>query len=190
MKGQSIHHGCCPAVHGSSVVLGQNGLRVSTMGLRAMLVPLPWAVSWSIGPASLLGTSFGDRSWFLKDQTLISVSPRAEQRAPVGYLEVTLPAPGPAMRGSLCSWKSFCRVDDGEAGNKAALPTGVQKGWGGRTRPRLTSSTVHISSATTEHSSQLWDPPTPASQPGQHRTTSPTEALCVEQSTGPLVLVI
>lgn len=40
-----------------------------------MLAPLPWAVSWGIGPASLLGTSFGDGFWFLKGQTLISLSP-------------------------------------------------------------------------------------------------------------------
>lgn len=60
---------------GSRVVLGLNGLRVSAVGLRAMLAPLPWAVSWGIGPASLLGTSFGDGFWFLKGQTLISLSP-------------------------------------------------------------------------------------------------------------------
>lgn len=44
-KGQSVRLSRCPAVRGGRVVLGLNGLRVSTVGLRAMLVPLPWALS-------------------------------------------------------------------------------------------------------------------------------------------------
>lgn len=28
-KGQSVHHSCCPALRGSRLVLGLNGLRVS-----------------------------------------------------------------------------------------------------------------------------------------------------------------
>lgn len=103
---------------GSRVVLGLNGLRASAVGLRAMLVPLPWAVPWGIGPASLLGTSFGGRFWILKGPNPDFSVSRAEQGALVGYSEAThLPAPGWSMRSSLCSWKSFCRVDRREAGN-------------------------------------------------------------------------
>lgn len=54
------------------------------MGLRAMLVPLPQADSWGIGPASLLGTKLW--GWVLDFEGPnpdFSVS-RAEQGAPVG----------------------------------------------------------------------------------------------------------
>lgn len=119
-KGQTAHHGHCPIVHGSRVVLGQNGLRVSIVGLKAMLMSLPWGIS----PGSLLGTSSGDRFWILSGQNRI-VS-RAEQGALVCCSEVThLPAPRLSARVSLCSWKSYCRVNPREAGNQAALPTGV-----------------------------------------------------------------
>lgn len=144
------------------VVLGLNGLRMSTVGLRAMLVPLPWMVSWDMGPASLLGA----RRQFLD----FSVS-RAEQGALVGCSEVThLPAPGLSTRGLLCSWKSFCRVDHREGGNLTALPTAVQKGWGGELRTHLASSTATVELAEGA----------PSSQAGQHHTRSPTVAPSVE----------
>lgn len=144
-KGQTAHHGHCPIVHGSRVVLGQNGLRVSIVGLKAMLMPLPWGVS----PGSLLGTSSGDKFWILSGQNLI-VS-RAEQGSLVCCSEVThLPAPRLSPRVSLCSWKSYCRVNPREAGNQAALPTGVRKGWGMQLRMHHSSSIVHVTSATIE----------------------------------------
>ena len=114
-----------PRCAGSRIVLGWNRLGLSTVGLKTMLGLFPGA---SVQPLCCRCWLWGQVLDFKGLNPYSSVS-RAEQGALVGYSEVThLPAPGLSVRGSLCSWKSFCGVDHGVAGNQAALPTGVRRG--------------------------------------------------------------